>query len=327
VPPLLLLPRGTGFRSCLSLLVACGIVFVPSTSRGIGFRSCLPSDAPPPPPPAVEDVIFVGRGLSDLRSAANPLVARITLQNQQLLQDLGALLTNPPPVPVAALIVPGEASAAHPFIRRAYNDGKTTLFDLPVTAADLDQLRGVVKDGLVLFLLREDFGGNQTPQKIAEMKKKIDALPEAERARANLYAGAVLADRGVDHPDAAPWIEGFHQAAQKQLHQAIQDAAKSGLLQPGKPYALGTHPITEAQLASIPADKVATVHIDGQDFNQVWVGASLVVVKPAAGAGTDSLPGKTGLDRLNLSPEQRNYYRRGAAPSRTVHPVPKRGKR
>src|SRR5690242_16097080 len=133
----------------------------------LALLATLPAAQPPPPDP--QDLIFVGRGLSDLRSAAHPSVARITLQNQQLVQDLGALLNDPPPVPLAALVVPKEAGPANPFVRRVYNDGKTTLYDLPVAADDLDQLRGVVKDGLVLFLLREDFGDARSPQKIAEL--------------------------------------------------------------------------------------------------------------------------------------------------------------
>jgi hypothetical protein len=279
------------------------------------------------PQPAAQDLIFVGRGLSDLRSAVHPSVARIALHNEELIRDLGAMLNNPPPVPVAALIVPRDAGAANPIVRLAYNNGKTALYDLTVPAVDIDQLRGVVRDGLVLFLLREDFGGNQSPQMIAELKKKIDALPASERPQARLYAGAVLADRGVDHAEAAGMIEEFHKAARKDLDGAILDAARRGALESGKPYAIGSHPITESQLASIPADKVGDVHIDGHDFKGAWVGASLVIVKPAADTAVTPVPPKNGIDRFQLNPEEHHRFTRGGAgPSRTIHNVPGRKK-
>lgn len=76
----------------------------------------------------------------------------IALNTPHLRRDLWAILSDPPPLDLAALVVPKEADSDNPFVRRVYYDGTTMLKELKVDPADIAELRKHSQDGFVQFV-------------------------------------------------------------------------------------------------------------------------------------------------------------------------------
>lgn len=255
-----------------------------------------------------EDVVFAGAALSNLRSAAAPGIESVKLKSVWLRRDLRAIRDDPPPVDLAALIVPKDSGPASPIVRRIYNDGSTFLNPLTVEPSDVSELRRISSNGLVTLLRSESFGLKPSGQQVAELLATIEALPEPQRAAARRYSGAVLADRGISDPRLSGLVKEFREEAERELVSFVSAREKSQGVEMGQPYAFGSQPITERDLGAIPTDNVADIKVGSETYKRAWLGSSAVIVKPTGRRVSEP---KTGVEKLELRPAIEERVRTG----------------
>lgn len=264
--------------------------------------------------PAEFELMFIGDSLFALRLAIDgiskftPLAVKQPLREQIANPELIVLIAPPlnktPPDRVVLFRLTDSSPA--PF---------------PVEAKELAALRDfrvnpTVKSAQAVTALyvKNQLATAAGMQAIAELVAAVKKEPDART-----LVGGVVASGGAQHPELDEYVRDYR--------AAILDRAKKSLdlkkVKEGTPYSFGPTPVTRAQLAGI-SQGVGTEMIDGEKFHRVWVGSSLILVKPiAAKEFPKSTPKPDGLHTLKLDPSHAKEIRTGhLAPTIKLEPLP-----
>lgn len=245
---------------------------------------------------AEEYRIFAGTYVSELFQG---LDTKYKLQDPDLREKIADLK-------LAALLIPLNQPPA--------GDGKQVVWLCDKGARNMTAFHLAVDDykSLVEFsqdqvviaaaALREQISVSSPDEQAKRSENLLQALADVkdvqERKKAEVYAGAVLADVNPSAPGVDALVRTFKAYQEERVKSVLAEKlAHSKVLEPGKPLVTGSHIWSARQIASMPSDAHGPVKdfvIQGAPFKCTWVGDSLVVVPQGAPATTNPTD-QTGL--------------------------------
>jgi len=261
------------------------------------------------------DVMYIGDSLLALRMAVNGVKGFTPISVKQILREQ---IVNPD---LVVLLVPPPQKMPPDKVRLLRSrDSSPTDFD--VDSNDLGALRNFRTNILLTTSLEvtEEFAknGDDSPtgqRAVLRLLTQIKSDPNA-----GPFVGGLLAAQGIRHPELAAYVREY-QASLLEDAKKTMDPKK---VREGNAYYFGPTPVTKVQLAGISWLGVGTEVVDEEKFQKVWIGASVVLVKPTKASQVPSwsyMP--DGLDELNLNPTREKEIRFGhTSPSLKLERLP-----
>ena len=211
---------------------------------------------------------------------------------------------------LAAIVIP-QAQRADEFVIYRADRQSTKLSKLTLSQEDLERLRSFANDGIFVALgaVRST---PQDPKSVALLQQRVQKLPAAQRASAERFVGAQLADMNLpqDH-ELAGYVQHYRNHVEQRTLDHLRNPDFARELQEGVPHAFGSQSISHSQLQPILGKNVETITVGDRAYQKTWVEGALVVV-PVPKSPTGQPPTSAGTGSIRLAPEVVNKIKPGS---------------
>lgn len=222
---------------------------------------------------AEEDRIIAGRNLAifwDALQSSYVSIENTELKSQILSHSLSAIL------------IPGTQAKDHPVVKCCFQ--QKTIFDpdLNVSENDYKELMNYAKDKVfeliqALVSAMDERDGPIFQTAIDKLDQYLTDVPSEKRFSAQVYTGALLADKALSMPEVSDYVMKFRDNMKMAVQTALKNPVFANKLETGVPYSFGSRPFSAADLSKINPANVQLLSVDKRSYRTVWVGSTLVI--------------------------------------------------